>query len=914
MGSSPFSDTLSTGEFCCCYSNKKQLNIITTYRNNLTTNNNFIPEQKIPLIKFNNKNNNNILIFKNNDSFSSCSNHLNNNSYKLKYSKLFSFKKEISFEQYYCKNISNNKSNNDEILYDKLIIDNFFKQNFSVEQIKKLILLFNKSDIAQNKNICNINDNVNLFYLLVEGEIKLYDNYQMPENIEYIKIKNIYSFGELNLLNNSFNVIKKYNITSSSKCKLFILEKQKYNRFLIDENIIIKSIEIKILLQIPLLKFFSNEELTNLSKLSYILENKNPNEAIEIYLTLNDFFNVKISDVNIKKTFLKLDLSANENLIVSIHNLIEIFGMNYKSIIIYRIFKKLVTEEKYYLNINKNIDVYYYLIYQTFKFKFLNKQSSLGIQLKNDNNFIFILLSGGFELYDNKNIFYDYKPFCIIDTKNLKNKTKIIFKLNSIILHIKHNDFEEKLNFINNINLNNNSEFFDLLNDNEKLFFLTNISIKNYKKDEVLISEEKKCDSFYLIINGTVKEKNYNEDKTIHKFSDNNFFGEKFLLSDNDIKIEFYIYVTSFNLTLFELPKKYFFVLLSSPKINELIKNKMCIEENSISNIKNLYYLKQISKTKFGYVYLVHNGIFKYSIKIISIKKLEKNNINSEKFFYEKTKIYKSLNSSFLPKLVTNSKNSEFLFFIYEHFDFQKFFIFDKNNFKFILMNLFIIINYLHQKKIIHRDIKIENLVIDKDNYLKLINFESSKKIHNGYAKTLIGTPHYMAPEIIEGINYSFPCDYYSIGVCIYVMLYNKFPFGNNKNDVYEIYKDIVNNKYYIDYNNNEFNDLISKLLVKDYTKRYSSFDEVKNYNAFSGLDWNLVMKRKIIFNENKVEDDNWKNNFKINFEEFICKQDNGSDSKRSSSFRLGIGDKNNIIRKHSKIEQEIDVLNDDNN
>ena len=56
-----------------------------------------------------------------------------------------------------------------------------------------------------------------------------------------------------------------------------------------------------------------------------------------------------------------------------------------------------------------------------------------------------------------------------------------------------------------------------------------------------------------------------------------------------------------------------------------------------------------------------------------------------------------------------------------------------------------------------------------------------------------MGTPYYMAPEVLTGQGYSFSVDYWSLGVCIYQMYYRCYPFGNGKDDVMEVYKDILN-------------------------------------------------------------------------------------------------------------------------
>ena len=53
---------------------------------------------------------------------------------------------------------------------------------------------------------------------------------------------------------------------------------------------------------------------------------------------------------------------------------------------------------------------------------------------------------------------------------------------------------------------------------------------------------------------------------------------------------------------------------------------------------------------------------------------------------------------------------------------------------------------------------------------------------------TIIGTPHYMAPEVLNGKGYSYFCDLWSIGICMYEFLSGCLPYGDDLNDPYEIY------------------------------------------------------------------------------------------------------------------------------
>ena len=95
---------------------------------------------------------------------------------------------------------------------------------------------------------------------------------------------------------------------------------------------------------------------------------------------------------------------------------------------------------------------------------------------------------------------------------------------------------------------------------------------------------------------------------------------------------------------------------------------------------------------------------------------------------------------------------------------------------------------------VIYRDLKPENIMIDKDGFTKLIDMGSAKVLKGKAGKTftVIGTPHYMAPEIITGKGYSYSVDIWSIGICLYELMCGTVPFGENMSDPYEIYEQII--------------------------------------------------------------------------------------------------------------------------
>jgi len=82
-------------------------------------------------------------------------------------------------------------------------------------------------------------------------------------------------------------------------------------------------------------------------------------------------------------------------------------------------------------------------------------------------------------------------------------------------------------------------------------------------------------------------------------------------------------------------------------------------------------------------------------------------------------------------------------------------------------------------------------MLIDDEGYVKLIDFGTAKFV-KGRTYTIIGTPHYMAPEVILGQGYSFSADYWSLGVILYELVCYSLPFGDDIEETYEIYKHIL--------------------------------------------------------------------------------------------------------------------------
>ena len=143
---------------------------------------------------------------------------------------------------------------------------------------------------------------------------------------------------------------------------------------------------------------------------------------------------------------------------------------------------------------------------------------------------------------------------------------------------------------------------------------------------------------------------------------------------------------------------------------------------------------------------------------------------------------------------------------------------------------------YCQSKNICHRDIKLENILLIKDDIVKIIDFGFAvKATKESYQKLFCGTPSYMAPEIVNKEKYIAQySDIWSLGVLFFAMLYGRFPFrAKTQEDLFDIINE-ANVVFPDDIEiSEEIKDLIRKIFVVNPTQRISLNEIINELSNF---------------------------------------------------------------------------------
>lgn len=175
---------------------------------------------------------------------------------------------------------------------------------------------------------------------------------------------------------------------------------------------------------------------------------------------------------------------------------------------------------------------------------------------------------------------------------------------------------------------------------------------------------------------------------------------------------------------------------------------------------------------------------------------------------------------------------------------------------KFVFKQIMEGLAYLHDNGVVHRDIKLDNILLDGHGNIKIADFGVSRKvIDNEILFEQCGTPAYIAPEIVRELGYKgYPVDIWSAGVCLYAMLYGNVPFkANQMGDLNKMILDATIE--FKDTVSEEARDLMVRMLQKNPNKRLTAEEALEhpwfedadalgnNVNIFDEQELDLIKK-----------------------------------------------------------------------
>eukprot|EP00922_Rhytidocystis_sp_ex-Travisia-forbesii_P012618 GHVS01019008.1.p1 GENE.GHVS01019008.1~~GHVS01019008.1.p1 ORF type:complete len:379 (+),score=33.76 GHVS01019008.1:73-1137(+) len=307
---------------------------------------------------------------------------------------------------------------------------------------------------------------------------------------------------------------------------------------------------------------------------------------------------------------------------------------------------------------------------------------------------------------------------------------------------------------------------------------------------------------------------------------------------------------------LWVVDKSVFMQIIRGPMLAHL-EERIKLQDTRVE-FHELETIRVVGRGTFGTVKLVRHrttGI-RYAFKCVSRRSVIA--LNQQDHIRLEREILAENDHPFIIKLVRTFKDRETLYFLTElvtggelYDAIRKLGLLSREQGQFYLASIILAIEYLHERNIAYRDLKPENILLDSQGYMKLIDFGCAKKVQDR-SYTLVGTPHYMAPEVILGKGYTLTADTWAFGVCLFEFMCGPLPFGNDAEDQLEIFRDILTGKlafpHYV--TDQDAINLMKRLLCRLPEVRIgcsiNGYKDIKEHAFFKNFDFDKLAGREL--------------------------------------------------------------------
>jgi len=294
------------------------------------------------------------------------------------------------------------------------------------------------------------------------------------------------------------------------------------------------------------------------------------------------------------------------------------------------------------------------------------------------------------------------------------------------------------------------------------------------------------------------------------------------------------------------------------------------IADDGKVSINNFQFVRRLGEGAFGTVVLAKGKIHGGPEQLYAIKSIQKQSINSSNIcdlMAEKETLMLTSGHPFITTLYCCFQDKDHVFFAMEYMSggdlknqLDNVGVFSEEKAKFYAAEISLAVQYLHLHGILHRDLKLENVLVDSDGHCKIADFGLCKLglFRHCRAWTQCGTPFCMAPEIVKNFPYGQGVDWWAVGVIIFEMMTGNPPFYYNdqEDDLDdERTRDGLNKKILHDevqfpeHMSLAAKSILTQLLMKDPKQRLGSnglFDEIREHPFFKGIDWKALQEKRV--------------------------------------------------------------------
>ncbi|CAE7168358.1 Pkg21D [Symbiodinium pilosum] len=350
------------------------------------------------------------------------------------------------------------------------------------------------------------------------------------------------------------------------------------------------------------------------------------------------------------------------------------------------------------------------------------------------------------------------------------------------------NSAEDASDFTRKMVLAKKVHIFRHLSEEQTKKVVESFVTMKFAQGETVIEQGTPGTSFFVIANGELEV--FINDKSVRRMTRNSYIGERALLFHEPRTAT--VKVVSDNAELWAIEKATFEKIIAG-NMQQQLMNRIRLQDTNFG-LKDLIQVKVIGAGAAGVVRLVEH---KSTGMRYALKRVKKVDGEVPEEVQRECSLLKDIDHPFIMTQVNTFETKKSVYILTElitggelHGAIREIpTVLSRAQAQFYTGSLVIVLEELSERNILYRDLKPENVMLDAQGYLKLIDFGIAKKLPEGESKTftMIGTPHYMAPEVMRGHGYGTEVDLWSMGVMLYEFVCGYLPFADDLDDPTEV-------------------------------------------------------------------------------------------------------------------------------